>query len=649
MARTGIKTVTVTGISRFFLDAEKASARKEIEEEFAAEGKEIIGYNEALPVTFLGFLTQELSFTWRQSDEQTVPSGQRTFERVTVTAENYKSILDRIDLFLEDKEWERAASYCEAALDYAAKDPEIYVRYLLAVLKTSHVNELSNCSESFEDNENYKKAVRFGNEQLVTELNGYITKIKDRNRNAVLTSSYIKAVTALRNAREEDDYRKAAELFIPVSGFRDADSLKRECLEKAENCRKDRIYNEAVLKMSSDSVSDIKTAIRQFESIKGWRYSAENIDACYELLEEIKAREETEREKKEVTKKKRKKIFAIVTSTIVVCTALVLIMTTVIIPQKKYSKAMELLKSGDYETAYSLLKEIGHNDEIVSSKYERAVDLTEAGDYETAYSLLREIGYSDEIVSSKYERAVAYIEAGDYETAYFLLEGINYKDSATLLNSIKTQYYDNLFTNAQEGSYVFFGKYEQDNDMSDGKEDIKWLVLEKKDDRVLLISEYALDCQKYDSSRDKVITWETCSLRKWLNETFIKVAFSSEEQKRILSSSVTAESDSKYWAIPGNDTADFVFVLSVTEFNKYYDTIGAVSCQATKYCCAQDSYKSNNDYCWWWLRTTGSYHGYDSVAAYVRSYGDLADGLREVYDGSGAVRPVLWVSFSKEE
>ena len=581
MAKTGIKTVTVTGLTRFYLDVEKARARKEIEEEFAAEGKEIIGYNEALPATFLGFLTQELSFTWRQSDEQIASSGQRTIERVTVTAENYRSILNRIDLFLEDKEWERAASYCEAALDYASADPEVYVKYLLADLKTSHVNELSNCSESFEDNENYKKAVRFGNEQLVTELNGYITKIKDRNRNAVLTSSYIKAVTALRNAREEDDYRKAAELFIPVSGFRDADSLKRECLEKAENCRKDRIYNEAVLKMSSDSVSDIKTAIRQFESIKGWRYSAENIDACYELIVEISNRRERQIEERRIAAeqaaKKRKRTVAIVTPIVITCIIFAIVLITVIIPENKYSSAMELYNSQQYKEAYIAFSSLNYKDSTDKA------------------------------------------------------------DECLFLNQIAR------LTDLEVGQVIRFGHYEQDNNSSNGKEEIQWKVLAIEGNKALVISLYALDCQQYNALYTSV-TWETCSLRKWLNETFYNKAFGTYHKNRIISSSIIAEDNPIYGTESGNNTTDQVFLLNITEANEYFKADSGRRCTGTEYCYAQGAYKSSSgNSCWWWLRSPG----YDSEhAASVYYVGSVISSGEEVNGIGGAIRPVIWIDIS---
>lgn len=41
------------------------------------------------------------------------------------------------------------------------------------------------------------------------------------------------------------------------------------------------------------------------------------------------------------------------------------------------------------------------------------------------------------------------------------------------------------------GSYITFGSYEQDDDITNGKEPIEWLVLAKKNNRMLVISRYA--------------------------------------------------------------------------------------------------------------------------------------------------------------
>ena len=62
-------------------------------------------------------------------------------------------------------------------------------------------------------------------------------------------------------------------------------------------------------------------------------------------------------------------------------------------------------------------------------------------------------------------------------------------------------------------------------------------MLDEKEGKSLLISRYALDCRRYNTTTYD-ITWAFCSLRKWLNEDFYSLAFSAEEQKAILLSTV---------------------------------------------------------------------------------------------------------------
>ena len=57
---------------------------------------------------------------------------------------------------------------------------------------------------------------------------------------------------------------------------------------------------------------------------------------------------------------------------------------------------------------------------------------------------------------------------------------------------------------AEVGSYILFGEYEQDSDESTGKEAIEWLVLDKQDDKMLVISRYGLDGQPYHAEYDKI-------------------------------------------------------------------------------------------------------------------------------------------------
>lgn len=83
------------------------------------------------------------------------------------------------------------------------------------------------------------------------------------------------------------------------------------------------------------------------------------------------------------------------------------------------------------------------------------------------------------------------------------------------------------------GNVVTYGHYEQDNDTANGKEPIEWVVLDVQGDKALLISKYGLDVRPYNTEYNHV-TWEECTLRTWLNDTFLNAAFTPEGQQGFL-------------------------------------------------------------------------------------------------------------------
>ena len=177
-------------------------------------------------------------------------------------------------------------------------------------------------------------------------------------------------------------------------------------------------------------------------------------------------------------------------------------------------------------------------------------------------------------------------------------------------------------TNKEEfavGNYVKFGSYPQSKSGM-GDTPIKWLVLARDGDKALLISKYALDCVRYNEER-MFVTWETCTLRKWLNNNFYNRAFSADEQQYIVESVVTADIDPIHDTKLGNDTTDKVFLLSNTEAHKYFSNDNARICYATAYAEEHCALKGiDGEACMWWLRSSG-HRGYE--AACVSSDGSL--------------------------
>ena len=252
-------------------------------------------------------------------------------------------LLRRAFMFLEDGNWDDADSYCEKVLDQDPENAHAYLGKLMAELHVHRQEELANCKEPFDDNANFKKAIRFGSEELSSTLEGYIVKINERiltdiynravdfmnsgnylsaaetfktipgfkdadllaeqslKRNELtrLTNTYEKAVETLSFARTEDDFKKIAAVFEMISGFRDADDIAAHCLDRAEACRKDVIYGFARSKMNGNTVSWYEEAIKAFSTIPGWKDTDEQISVCQRRIEEIKAKKEADRLKSE--------------------------------------------------------------------------------------------------------------------------------------------------------------------------------------------------------------------------------------------------------------------------------------------------------------------------------------------------------------
>ena len=247
------------------------------------------------------------------------------------------------------------------------------------------------------------------------------------------------------------------------------------------------------------------------------------------------------------------------------------------------------------------------------------------------------------IPNGKYNDAITLMDAGNIVEAYEALVALEgYKDSTDKANSIYDKYKVEKLKVAKVGDYVFFGAYEQDNNTSNGKEVVEWLVLEVKDGKTLVISKYALDCKQYNTS-DTDVTWETCTLRKWLNNDFLGAAFSADEKAMIPTVTVSADKNPVFSTNPGNTTQDQVFLLSMTEANKYFSSDSAKLCKPTDYAVANGAWENDSDNCWWWLRSPGHLQ---NLAAFVFSGGSVGESGSNVDRDDCAVRPVMWIDLS---
>ena len=214
------------------------------------------------------------------------------------------------------------------------------------------------------------------------------------------------------------------------------------------------------------------------------------------------------------------------------------------------------------------------------------------------------------------------------------------------------------------GAKVTFGKYQQHmlaGNTPAPSEPIVWRVLAIDGNKVLLLADQALIGMPYNSKESFLndVTWETCSLRTWLNGYFLHYAFSDEEQQAIVPTVISTPDYRDYVGLVvsgGNDTTDKVFLLSSEEAKKYLATDSLRICSPTEYAVytgaanswgfySDDSHNVAeyiNDVCWWWLRSPGQIGHYTACCGHdggIYSYNYSAeDGI--------SVRPAVWVDKS---
>ncbi len=512
----------------------------------------------------------------------------------------YKDSAEKItqcESMTQDSEYNRAVSLMNAG------------KYEEAIEVFTTLGNYKDCTEKIEECRKgiaYNNAVSLMNAGKYEEainafkaLNGYKDSAEKITQCEAMAQDpeYSRAVS-LMNAGK---YEEAIEAFTALGNYKD-------CTEKIEECRKGIAYNDAVSLMESGKYEQ---AIPAFKALGNYRDSALKIEEC-----------------------------------------------TAAVNDKKYSDAVSLMNAGRYEEAISAFKALnGYKDSaakiaectaaVNDKKYSDAVSLMNAGRYEEAINAFKALnGYKDSaakieqcntsIKNKKYNDAVSLMNAGKYEEAIAIFETLNgYLDSEEQIKICQLK-------QVNVGDTITLGQYEQDNNEANGAESIEWIVLAKDGNKVLVISAYGLDSRKYNNVYEDT-TWETSSIRAWLNDEFLQSAFTSDQQKQILITDVSADPNPNYSEIdPGNATQDRLFLLSMEQAQTYFSSNAERKCKPTDYA-AENGVDVNeyNGHCGYWLRT----HGHkQNTAVYVRDDGYIVEYGYNVTHRNYAVRPAMWIT-----
>ncbi len=185
---------------------------------------------------------------------------------------------------------------------------------------------------------------------------------------------------------------------------------------------------------------------------------------------------------------------------------------------------------------------------------------------------------------------------------------------------------------------------------------ISWLVLDRRGDRLLLISEKILAAKRYHN-QNRSVQWASCDLRKWMNGEFLEKAFSPADVPLIHRTVLTNPDSTPYQTPGGGNTEDRIFALSVPEAVAYFCKEGEKPWQMMNY---QGYRVYDSDIraraVWnlpvkgfpdWWLRTPGME---DTLAAMVtcwRREENIQMAGTAVYKDEVGARMALWLDLGQ--
>ena len=188
---------------------------------------------------------------------------------------------------------------------------------------------------------------------------------------------------------------------------------------------------------------------------------------------------------------------------------------------------------------------------------------------------------------------------------------------------------------------VTFGRYEQDNDLTNGQEPIEWRVMEIEGDDAMLLSRYVLDVAAYNNGNMKT-QWHKSTLRSWLNSEFYNTAFTDEEKARL----VVKELETRY---DSEKTADPVTLMTCPDALRIFHSKADRQGMSTPYAKSKGVHQSKKygGYTHWWTRNP-SWESYNK-ASYVAANGGTMKCGAVLTTGNFGVRPMIYLKVSERE
>lgn len=255
-----------------------------------------------MPVEFKKLQGQDMGKVGAVQDllrgvEKIIPKMNSSISSTTFSGTNSDSVvplLERVEIFLSDRDWEKADEYCEKILDIDPKNAQAYLRKMLVEFKTINLEALTEVREKIVlESANYNKVVKFADDGLKQRVEAIAEiqkkKVYEERELKKNTEVYEKAEALFEKARTEKDYTAIISLYEQIKGFRDSDEKLLTC----KNAGSEIIYKSAMKKYTKANGNKVRLAkvADLFETISEYKDSQEIANQCRKMIADIEVKE----------------------------------------------------------------------------------------------------------------------------------------------------------------------------------------------------------------------------------------------------------------------------------------------------------------------------------------------------------------------
>ena len=554
-------------------------------------------------------------------------------------------LLKRAFLFLEDGDWKKADEFCEQVLNQDPENARAYLGKLMADMHVANQTELVDAEEPFDDNYNYNKVLRFGDDSLINELKRNCETIRERVETNRLEGIYSSALN-LMQLNTPEAFQEASDAFESISVYKDAAELAETCLTRKRELNLTSIYLDGEAAMEEKP----ELALEYFSSIPEWKDAAEKAEECKRLIKEREqeAIYQQARDKESADPYQAYELYSSIpeckdsSQRAEDCHDIMrrVDLTVSTLWEYKSDKVtqqflddFEQLKN-DYRTVDSELK---HNDIEIKDVDQtiKGLSLFNKKEKQKHQEKQQELSNQRLMLLEKRNRAYqslrGFSSLEQVKTAFSQDKKIEAQlknlgvdlsqllDIETAINNLKDQKvvaqiqrrYPMIQSLDTLLPMLCFGRH--------AGSQIEWLVVCEDADKKLLVSRRVLDVLFDAFSSDG---WAASRAKEWLNNEFFMQAFDESERARILEH---------------QPAGCRVFLLDEKEARQYLPSYG---CYPTEHAVKMGVVTDENRFCDWWLRSKGESNG--TIMAVSGNMIQTA-GFWTLRKGVG-IRPAMWVS-----